>query len=148
MHRIEWDQTSEIECVKPTYTTKSRNGDQSPQLPNEEKDTDWPYAVQQLNEHAIESKTTKELCVPILSAIKLKQKQKMLLAPMDFKNLSMDALFNSEALVNCLPECDVGKIKSISPENILKEMEPQPSSCNLQMATKRLPPICYNCSSK
>ena len=48
----------------------------------------------------------------------------MLSAPMDFNNLSVDALVDSGALVNCLPESEYQKIKSVSPDNILKEMEP------------------------
>ena len=48
----------------------------------------------------------------------------MLFAPMDFNNLSVDALVDSGALVNCLPENEYQKIKSVSPHNILKEMDP------------------------
>ena len=48
----------------------------------------------------------------------------MLFAPKDFNNLSVDALVDSGALVNCLPESELQKIKSVSPDNILKEMDP------------------------
>ena len=46
------------------------------------------------------------------------------LRPMDFNNLSVDALVDSGAPVNCLPENELQKIKSVSPDNILKEMDP------------------------
>ena len=42
---------------------------------------------------------------------------------MDFNNISVDALVDSGALVNCLPESEYHKIKSVSPDNILKEMD-------------------------
>ena len=43
---------------------------------------------------------------------------------MDFNNLSVNALVDSGALVNCLPKSELQKIKSVSPDNILKEMDP------------------------
>ena len=43
---------------------------------------------------------------------------------MDFNNLSIDALVDSGALVNCLPESEFQKSKSVSPDNIIKEMDP------------------------
>ena len=61
---------------------------------------------------------------PIFFSHHSEQDRKMLFAPMDFNILSLDTLIGSEALVNCLPESELEKIKSISPDNILKEMEP------------------------
>ena len=65
----------------------------------------------------------------------------MLFAPMDFNNLSVDALVDSGALVNCLPESEYQKIKSVSPDNILKEMDPpafklQVANDNIETPTK------------
>ena len=97
---------------------------QSPKSPDDEKDADSLNTNQQLNVIAITDPTTDEQCVLILSAITLKIKGKMLFAQMYFNNLSLDALINSGALVNCLPENKIEKIKSISPDNILKEMDP------------------------
>ena len=87
-----------------------------------EQDDDWIHTNKQLNEIAITQSSEK--CIPIFSAVHLKKKRKMLFAPMDFNNLSVDALFDSGALVNCLPESKLQKNKSVSPDNILKEMDP------------------------
>ena len=43
---------------------------------------------------------------------------------MDLKSLSMDALIDSRALANCLPENEMKIMKSVSPDNIVKEMDP------------------------
>ena len=43
---------------------------------------------------------------------------------MDFNNLSLVALIDSRAFVNCLPESEFEKTKSISPDNVLKELKP------------------------
>ena len=56
----------------------------------------------------------------------------MLLGPMDFNSLSLDTPIDSLALVICLPESKLEKIKSISPGNIIKEMVP--TKLKLQVA--------------
>ena len=94
------------------------------ELYNPEEDEDWIHTNKQLNEIVITDPDTSEKCLPIFSAINLKKKRKMLFAPMDFNNLSVDALVDSGALVSCLPESEYQKIKSVSPDNILKEMDP------------------------
>ena len=80
---------------------------------NPEQDEDWIHTNKQLNKIVITDLDTSEKCIPIFSAINLKKKRKMLFAPMDFNNLSVDAL-----------ESEYQKIKSVSPDNILKEMDP------------------------
>ena len=104
----------------------SPTGTQTPtkELYNPEQDEDCFHTNKQLNEIVITDPDTSEKCIPIFSAINLKNKWKMLFAPMDFNNLSVDALVDSGALVNCLPESEYQKIKSVSPDNILKEMDP------------------------
>ena len=67
-----------------------------------------------------------EKCLPLFSAIALKQKRRMLFAPMDFKHFSIDALIDSGALVNCMPESEFQKLKNMSPDNILQETDPPP----------------------
>ena len=57
----------------------------------------------------------------------------MLFAPKDFNNL--DALIDSGALVNCLPESEFEKIK-FSPDYIVKEMDPP--TFKLQVANGEL----------
>ena len=51
---------------------------------------------------------------------------------MEFKNLTLDALIDSGALVNCISEADYRKIHQMSPKDIVIEMEPPPSK--LQVA--------------
>ena len=45
---------------------------------------------------------------------------------MDFQDLTLDALIDSGALVNCISETDYNKILQMSPKDIVKEMEPPP----------------------
>ena len=67
-----------------------------------------------------------EQCLPLFSAIALKQKRHMLFAPMDFQHFSKDALIDSGALVNCMPESEFQKLKNMSLNNILQETDPPP----------------------
>ena len=93
-------------------TQNSSNTDSQTQhneIHRQDQDADWLYTNQQLNEIAITNAITSEQCIPIFSAINLKTKRKMLFAPMDFNNLSMDALKDSGALVNSLPESEFKK---------------------------------------
>ena len=50
----------------------------------------------------------------------------MLFAPMDFQHFSIDALIDSGALVNCMPEQEYQKLKTMSPNNLLQESDPPP----------------------
>ena len=63
---------------------------------------------------------------PLFSAIALKQKRRLLFAPMDFQHFSIDALIDSGALVNCMPESEFQKLKNMSPNYILQEADPPP----------------------
>ena len=92
------------------------------------------HTNQQLNEIAITGPNTNEKYVPNFSSVTLKKNRKMLFAPMDFNNRSMDALTDSRALVNCLPENEFQKIKSISPDNIVKGVH-RHLNFRLQIAT-------------
>ena len=69
---------------------------------------------------------TGEQCLPLVSAIALKQKRRMLFAPMDFQHFSIDALIDSGALVNCMPESEFQKLKKMNLNNILQEADPPP----------------------
>ena len=76
-------------------------------LADDEKGCDWLHTNQPLNKCAITNPTTSEQCIAISPAINLrKKKRKMLFVSMDFNNLSMDALIDSEELVNSLPESE------------------------------------------
>ena len=63
---------------------------------------------------------------PLFSAIALKQKRRMLFAPIYFQQFSIDALIDFGALVNCMPESELQKLKNMSPDNILQETDPPP----------------------
>ena len=126
--RVKRKLTSEFNPTK-NDNPKTHNSPREVQTPSNEthkpdQDEDWIHTNKQLNEIAITDPETSKKCIPIFSAIHLKKKRKMLFAPMDFNNLSVDALVDSGALVNCLPESELQKIKSVSPDNILKEMDP------------------------
>ena len=82
---------------------------------------------------------TGEQCLPIFSAIALKQKRCMLFAPMDFQHFSIDALIDSGALVNCMPEKEYQKLKNMSPANILKESDPPPFKLQVANGDKETP---------
>ena len=43
---------------------------------------------------------------------------------MDFQDLTLDALIDSGALVNCISEKDYNKIFQMSPKDIVKKLEP------------------------
>ena len=45
---------------------------------------------------------------------------------MDFQDLTLDALIDSGALVNCISETDYNKIIQMSPKDVVKELEPPP----------------------
>ena len=96
--RIKRALTCELDnVVQPNHPKNSSNTDSQTQHTEPQRqdlDADWIYTYQQLNEIAITKPTTSEQCIPILSAINLKRKKKMLFAPMDFNNLFMDALID------------------------------------------------------
>ena len=118
----EFNQQTEAKTAtnSPLITTQTSREEPT----NLEQDEEWIQTNKQLHEIAITDPETSEKCIPIFSAINLKKKRKMLFAPMDFNNISVDALVDSGALVNCLPESEFQKIKTVSPDNILKEMDP------------------------
>ena len=64
----------------------------------------------QIAEYLNKDPVTNEECIPMFSAKTLKKKKKMLFAPMDFQDLTLDAVFDSGALVNCISETDYNKI--------------------------------------
>ena len=84
------------------------------------------YPIAQIAEYFRQHPITQETCVPIFSAIALKRKKKILYAPMVFQNLTLYALIDSGALVNCISEVDYRKIHQMSSKDIVKEMEPPP----------------------
>ena len=77
----------------------------------------------QIAEYLKRDPVTNEQCIPIFSAVTLKKK-KMLFALMDFQDLTLDALIDSGAFVNCISETDYNKIFQMSPKDIVKELEP------------------------
>ena len=83
---------------------------------------------------------TGEQCLPLFSAIALKQKRRMLFAPMDFQHFSIEALIDSGALVNCMPESEFQKLKNISPIISFKKPILHFSNYRSQMATLKAQP--------
>ena len=112
------------------------------------QDEPQSYPLAQIAEYLTRDPITKEECIPIFSAVSLKKKNKMLFAPMDFQDLTLDALIDSGALVNCISETDYNKILQMSPKDIVKELEPPLSNSKSQMATLKRPPKQSSSNSK
>ena len=104
------------------------------------QDEPQSYPTAQIVEYLTRDPVTNEQCISIFSAVTLKKKKKMLFAPMDFQDLTLDALRDSGALVNCISETDYNKIFQMSPKDIVKELEPPPSNFKSQMATSKHQP--------
>ena len=89
------------------------------------QDEPQSYPTAQIGEYLTRDPGTNKQCIPIFSAVTLKKKKKMLFAPMDFQDLTLDALIDSGALVNCISETD-NKIFQMSSKDVVKEVEPPP----------------------
>ena len=83
------------------------------------QDEPQSYPIAQIAEYLTKDPVTKEESIPIFSAVTLKKKKKMQFAPMEFQDLTLDALIDSGALVNCMSETDYNKILQISPKDIV-----------------------------
>ena len=122
---------TENEVEDPRPLTSAATNTQSgfpPGVADDSPSQDEPqsYPLAQIAEFLTRDPITKEECIPIFSAVSLKKKKKMLFAPMDFQDLTLDALIDSGALVNCISETDYNKIIQMSPKDVVKELEPPP----------------------
>ena len=120
---------NEVEDPRPTTAAETNKQSESPSgavfdTPTQHEPQSYPMA--QIAEYFTRDHITKEECIPIFSAVTLKKKKKMLFAPMDLQDLTLDALIDSGALVNCISETDYNKILQMSPKDIVKELEPPP----------------------
>ena len=59
--------------------------------------------------------------VPLTTNLGLKYKRRMLYFPMDFGQLTLDGLVDTEALSSAIPEADLRKIRLLAPQSIVKE---------------------------
>ena len=138
----------EVEDPRPTETAATNMQSGSPtgavnNSPTQDEPQSYPTA--QIAESLTKDSVTNEQCIPIFSAVTLKKKKKMLFAPMDFQDLTLDALIDSGALVNCVSETDYNKISQMSPKDIVKELDPPPSNSKSQ--TETLKPLQRQSSS-
>ena len=120
---------NEVEDPRPLNPAATNTQSGSPTgVVNDTPPQDEPqsYLQAQIAEYLTRDPITKEECIPIVSAVSLKKKKKMLFAPMDFQEFTQDALIDSGALVNCISETDYKKILQMSPKDIVKELEPPP----------------------
>ena len=94
--------------------------------PNEDTTTPPLTTATPLNEEGlVRDEQTNEVYLPLSSTLVLKRKQKMLYEPLDFeKNLTVDALLDSRALVSAIAQDDLETFKQKAPNNILKIDEP------------------------
>ena len=120
---------NEVEDPRPITTDETNMQSEFPSgavndTPTQDEPQSYPMA--QIAEYLTRDPITEEECIPIFSAVTLKNKKKMLFAPMDFQVFTLDALIDSGALVNCISETDYNKILQMSPNDIVKELEPPP----------------------
>ena len=130
---------SEVEDPRPieTATTNIQSGSPTgAEIDTPPQDEPQSYPTAQIAEYLTRDPVTNEQCIPIFSAVTLKKKKKLLFAPMDFQDLTLDALIESGALINCISETDYNKIFQMSPKDIVKELEPPPF--NLETPTKTI----------
>ena len=59
--------------------------------------------------------------VPLTTNLGLKYKRRKLYFPMDFGELTLDGLVDTEALSSAIPEPDLRKIRLLAPQSIVKE---------------------------
>ena len=114
---------NEVEDPRPTETATTDTQSGSPtgavnDTPPQNESQSYPTA--QIAEYLTRDPVTNEKCIPIFSAVTIKKKKKMLFAPMDFQDLTLDALIDSGALVNCISETDYNKIFQMSPKDIVE----------------------------
>ena len=133
---------NEVEGPRPTETTATNMQSGSPtgavnDTPPQDESQSYPTA--QIAEYLTRDSVSNEQCIPIFSAVTLKKKKKMLFAPMDFQDLTLDALIDSDALVICISETDFNKISQMSSKDILKELEPPPSNSKSRTAISKPP---------
>ena len=104
---------NEVEDPRPIETaTMSMQSGSPTGAGNDTPPQDEPqsYPTAHIAEYLTKDPVTNEHCIPIFSAARLKKKKKKLFAPMDFQDLTLDALKDSGALVNCISETDYNKI--------------------------------------
>ena len=78
-----------------------------------------------IEEWLVRDEQTNEVYLPLTSTVILKRKQEMLYKPLAFqKNLTVDALVDSEAFVSAIPQDDLETIKQKAANNILKIDDP------------------------
>ena len=73
------------------------------------QDEPQSYLTAQIAEYLTRDPVTNEQFIPVFSAVTLKKQKKMLFAPMDFQDLTLDALIDSGSLVKCISETDYNK---------------------------------------
>ena len=69
--------------------------------------------------------------IPLMSAITLKKKRRMLFIPLDFKNTRIDALVDSGADINVISEKDADKIQNETNAAIIAKAPPPLSEYNM-----------------
>ena len=62
--------------------------------------------------------------IPLSTNISLKSKKRMLYFPMDFGELTIDGLIDTEALSSAIPEMDLRKIRLLFPQSVVRESPP------------------------
>ena len=103
-------------------------------------DTTTPHlttATPLIEERLMRNEQTNEKYLPLTSTVALKRKQEMLYLPLDSeKNLTVEALVDSEAFVSAIAQDDLETNKQKAPNNFLKINDPP--NFQIQVANDQL----------
>ena len=83
-----------------------------------------PYDLNVIKEFIQHDKN--DVYIPLMSAITLKRKRRMLFIPLDFENTRIDALVDSGAYINVISEKDADKIQTEAKATIIARAPPPP----------------------
>ena len=114
-----------LDCSK--NSTNTQNAEQHAVTTRSRDTTTSPLttATPLIEEGLVRDEQTNEIYLPLSSTVVLKRKQEMPYVPLDFeKNLTVDALVDSGAIVSAIAQDDLETINQKAPNNILKIDDP------------------------
>ena len=124
-----WSQQEKEQRDQADLTTPPPNHASTPATTSEDKETTGcssklPEDLDVIKEFIQHDK--QDDYIPLLSAIALRKKKRMLFLPAEFNTLKIDALVYSGAYINAISERDAAKIKEHASKCIIIEAPPPP----------------------
>ena len=127
-----WTQQERDQRRKADHTVSPPNT--APEIPTQENHHEdeevtecpqqLPYDLNIINEFIQHDKD--DDYIPLMSAITLKKKKRMLFIPLDFEHTRIDALVDSGAYINVISERDANKIQTEANATIIARAPPPP----------------------